>query len=529
MAILRKQREHERTREQFLTQTYEKLSAQWREKMETRDSNPARKSKDSKFRDFFEKQFPELRKQREDKERLSRAGQRIRSDADLEDIMEGLQEQEAEDKKMRSYAVIPPILQDKKLQKPVFINKNNLIRDPLAEYKERKHINIWSDAEKDTFREKFLLYPKNFGLISSYLERKSVRDCVHYYYASKKSENYKQLLRKHVKKRTRALVKQQQAAVAAAAAAAAAAPKSAANRDSESGVSSIACLTEQRSLISSVADRRSLLMEEYKLSEKENEESNADTRLCHECFICKSRVESLSKSRPITKSNCHHFGIPAETLTGEPRACLDCRFKHIRKQCPIPSCKSPERKVKRLKSLPQKWFDMSSEERRLVADKWNLPFDAKKGCMRCVVRVARLLGVPTDLPSACHDVWNESEIILFKKLLKDHGRNWGIISESLKSKTRKECKNFFYSNKLKFKTEMDSKATFDLTYDSDDYWNDLTDDSEETSSADEGNGRSTSDTASAPSPSAVAADVSGMCFVYAVLTLLEFVCRAMTH
>lgn len=37
--------------------------------------------------------FPELRKQREDKERFNRVGSRIKSEADLEEIMDGLHEQ----------------------------------------------------------------------------------------------------------------------------------------------------------------------------------------------------------------------------------------------------------------------------------------------------------------------------------------------------------------------------------------------------------------------------------------------------
>jgi nuclear receptor co-repressor 1 len=55
---------------------------------------------------------------------------------------------------------------------------------------------VWTDAEKEIFKEKFLLHPKNFGQIAQFLERKTVSDCVQYYYLSKKTENYKQLLRK---------------------------------------------------------------------------------------------------------------------------------------------------------------------------------------------------------------------------------------------------------------------------------------------------------------------------------------------
>lgn len=123
-------------------------------------------------------------------------GARIKSEADLEEIMDNLQEQALEDKKMRSYAVIPPILFDVKERKVTYQNNNGFIEDMEAEYKSRQYLNVWTPSEKEIFKEKYLQHPKNFGVISSYLDRKSVADCVQYYYLSKKTENYKQLLRK---------------------------------------------------------------------------------------------------------------------------------------------------------------------------------------------------------------------------------------------------------------------------------------------------------------------------------------------
>lgn len=181
--------------------------------MEKKECTTIKKAKDQKLRGYFERQFQELRKQREDKERLQRSGQRIRSEVELDEIIDGLQVQTMENQKMRSYAVIPPIMYDSTMKPPAkYDNRNGFIEDPFLLYKEVENINIWTEGEKEIFREKYLQHPKNFGLIASFLERKSVADCVQYYYYSKKKEKYKELLKKHAKKRTRALAKQQQAA-----------------------------------------------------------------------------------------------------------------------------------------------------------------------------------------------------------------------------------------------------------------------------------------------------------------------------
>lgn len=114
----------------------------------------------------FDRQvFTELRKQREDKERFNRVGSRVKSEADLEEIMDGLQEQvrgriwccgrrsfvkhfvvlllqEMEDKKMRSYAVIPPLMLDTRQRKCVFYNENGLVQDMEAEVSSTSTLQI---------------------------------------------------------------------------------------------------------------------------------------------------------------------------------------------------------------------------------------------------------------------------------------------------------------------------------------------------------------------------------------------------
>ncbi|XP_054088600.1 uncharacterized protein LOC105215044 isoform X2 [Zeugodacus cucurbitae] len=185
-----------------LVETYAQMSSDWQKRVEKSEGSAKRKAREAKNREFFEKVFTELRKQREDKERFNRVGSRIKSEADLEEIMDGLQEQAMEDKKMRSYAVIPPLMFDARQRRCVYHNENGFIKDMVAVHKERQTLNVWTAGEKEIFKEKFLQHPKNFGAIAASLDRKSAQDCVRYYYLSKKTENYKQLLRKS-RQRTR--------------------------------------------------------------------------------------------------------------------------------------------------------------------------------------------------------------------------------------------------------------------------------------------------------------------------------------
>lgn len=90
---LRKIKSERAKQNQELADKYVKLSIDWQKRVEKIESSAKRKAKEAKNREFFEKVFPELRKQREDKERFNRVGSRVKSEADFEEIVDGLQEQ----------------------------------------------------------------------------------------------------------------------------------------------------------------------------------------------------------------------------------------------------------------------------------------------------------------------------------------------------------------------------------------------------------------------------------------------------
>ncbi|XP_061025331.1 nuclear receptor corepressor 2 isoform X22 [Eubalaena glacialis] len=214
-----KRRNHARKQwEQKFCQRYDQLMEAWEKKVERIENNPRRRAKESKVREYYEKQFPEIRKQRELQERMQRVGQRgsglsmsaARSEHEVSEIIDGLSEQENLEKQMRQLAVIPPMLYDADQQRIKFINMNGLMDDPMKVYKDRQVMNMWSEQEKETFREKFMQHPKNFGLIASFLERKTVAECVLYYYLTKKNENYKSLVRRSYRRRGKGQQQQQQ-------------------------------------------------------------------------------------------------------------------------------------------------------------------------------------------------------------------------------------------------------------------------------------------------------------------------------
>lgn len=135
---------YKQKREKYLTSTYEKLMSNWMKNIENKSNSITKLRKDLRTREYFEKQFAELKRAREEKQ--SKKQQQSKStdnnenpEFDINQQQQQLEaELEAENKRMRSLAVIPPILLDDKLRKYKFFNKNGLVRDPVTEHEELK-------------------------------------------------------------------------------------------------------------------------------------------------------------------------------------------------------------------------------------------------------------------------------------------------------------------------------------------------------------------------------------------------------
>ncbi|XP_065191104.1 pneumococcal serine-rich repeat protein-like isoform X2 [Sycon ciliatum] len=206
---LRLQHEEQRSKDLELCEQYQALTQAWGRKIETYENNSRKRAKDAKSREVFEKHFPDLKRQRERSQRITRLGSRgtyggaARSEAELTEILDSLaemEEMENPDRCRQGAAVIPPMvgLQDK--HRIRFVNRNSVIQDPITFAKEWQQRTVWTDEEKETFRQKYVMFPKVFDKIASFLPEKSVKECVLYYYRSKKSEKYKRLARKYSKR-----------------------------------------------------------------------------------------------------------------------------------------------------------------------------------------------------------------------------------------------------------------------------------------------------------------------------------------
>ena len=170
-------------REQGLAATYSRLAGRWRREVGREEGRRSLREREARERQQYEEVFPDLGKARGGGRSASRGEGRGEGRA------------EVEERRGQSYATIPALLPPKERGRR-YTSTNGLMADPLLVYKERRHANIWTDAEKEMFSETFLQAPKNFGAIAACLASKTAGECVEYYFRSKKTTNYKQLARR---------------------------------------------------------------------------------------------------------------------------------------------------------------------------------------------------------------------------------------------------------------------------------------------------------------------------------------------
>ncbi|XVE75346.1 hypothetical protein DITRI_Ditri12bG0087000 [Diplodiscus trichospermus] len=96
------------------------------------------------------------------------------------------------------------ILDEKEKQVSRFICSNGLVEDPCAVEKERASMNPWTSEEKEVFMDKLAAFGKDFRKIASFLDHKTTADCVELYYKNHKSECFEKTKKLDLSKKRKA-------------------------------------------------------------------------------------------------------------------------------------------------------------------------------------------------------------------------------------------------------------------------------------------------------------------------------------
>ena len=117
-------------------------------------------------------------------------GDAVRSDLEMEQIIASLGNDEATDPahlSLRNLATIPDMISVTHGKVDyVYDDTNHRVEEPAEYYGPHTGIHDWTEDEKKTFLDKFAEYPKQFGIIASFLPNKTQAQCVAFYYLHKK-------------------------------------------------------------------------------------------------------------------------------------------------------------------------------------------------------------------------------------------------------------------------------------------------------------------------------------------------------
>ncbi len=335
----------------------------------------------------------------------------MRTEAELENVMNQLREEESRDKYLRTLATVPAMLLG--AQPPVFVDRNGIIPDPMAAERERKQINPWTEEEKVIFLKNFVLYPKQFSKIATFLENKATSDVIWYYYTNKKTLDLKKVLRDHTGATKR---------------------RSYNRKPVFTGPPGTP--RELRDLIMEEQNRPTLLLPASPLattipSSKDNSVGDADTRWTdpeRELFI-----EAIAKYAKDFKAIAQHLGT---------KNMFQCRnfyhnFKRRHGFDEIIEEGVKKREAKAAQKTPTKDKTDKTEKRTKVEKQ-----DKQEKTEKLNDEKAEKRAVAQ---------WTGEERSLFIKYFAVYGRQWEQVADHIPSKTVPQVKNFFQNYKHKLK------------------------------------------------------------------------------
>ncbi|KAJ6238559.1 swi/snf complex-related [Anaeramoeba flamelloides] len=88
----------------------------------------------------------------------------------------------------------PMIVNARERKSQMFLDLNHSISSPVKQNILFKKSNCWTLEEKYLFLQAFKLFPKQFGRISQFLNNKSTKEVINFYYLNKKILNLKQIV-----------------------------------------------------------------------------------------------------------------------------------------------------------------------------------------------------------------------------------------------------------------------------------------------------------------------------------------------
>lgn len=127
-------------------------------------------------------------------------GDAVRSEAEFLEILASLETADLRDpdvRAARTAAVVPDMVLDPSERRFVldtnFDDDRTRVVDPVETYGVHAPLDVWTEAEVETFCKRYAQHPKQFGKIANELADKSTAQCVLFYYRMKNTIDFRSL------------------------------------------------------------------------------------------------------------------------------------------------------------------------------------------------------------------------------------------------------------------------------------------------------------------------------------------------